>query len=143
MHGRVKFRVGQMVWLAFSRDETVLGFAFPKEWREALVAVRAGEVAAPRRVRPALQLGRGPAGRNRVGKSCATSSSTRGRWSCRSTFRLRMRNAIRSLALSRSPPGRRLRRGEDSGETETASPPGSLQLPTRTAQVHAHLRRRP
>jgi hypothetical protein len=38
VHGRVKFRVGQIVWLAFSRDETVLGFAFPKEWRDALVA---------------------------------------------------------------------------------------------------------
>jgi hypothetical protein len=37
VHGRVKFRVGQIVYLAFSRDETVMGFAFPKEWREALV----------------------------------------------------------------------------------------------------------
>ena len=35
--GRVKFRVGRIVWLAFSRDETLLGFAFPKEWRDALV----------------------------------------------------------------------------------------------------------
>ena len=35
---RVKFRVGRIVWLAFSRDETVMGFAFPKEEREALVA---------------------------------------------------------------------------------------------------------
>jgi len=26
------------VWLAFSRDETLMGFAFPKEEREALVA---------------------------------------------------------------------------------------------------------
>ncbi|MEO6472640.1 MAG: MmcQ/YjbR family DNA-binding protein [Aeromicrobium sp.] len=34
---RVKFRVGSIVWLAFSRDETILGFAFPKEEREALV----------------------------------------------------------------------------------------------------------
>lgn len=34
---RVKFRVGQIVYLAFSRDETVMGFAFPKEWREVLV----------------------------------------------------------------------------------------------------------
>jgi hypothetical protein len=25
------------VWLAFSRDETLMGFAFPKEEREALV----------------------------------------------------------------------------------------------------------
>jgi hypothetical protein len=35
---RVKFRVGRIVYLAFSRDETQLGFAFPKEEREALVA---------------------------------------------------------------------------------------------------------
>lgn len=34
---RVKFRVGRIVWLAFSRDETMMGFAFPKEEREALV----------------------------------------------------------------------------------------------------------
>ena len=34
---RVKFRVGRIVYLAFSRDETLLGFAFPKEEREALV----------------------------------------------------------------------------------------------------------
>ena len=32
-----KFRVGSIVWLAFSRDETEMGFAFPKEWRQALV----------------------------------------------------------------------------------------------------------
>ena len=35
---RVKFRVGSIVYLAFSRDETLMGFAFPKEEREALVA---------------------------------------------------------------------------------------------------------
>ena len=34
---RVKFRVGRIVYLAFSRDESVMGFAFPKEEREALV----------------------------------------------------------------------------------------------------------
>src|SRR3990170_9041187 len=34
---RVKFRVGRLVYLAFSRDETLMGFAFPKEEREALV----------------------------------------------------------------------------------------------------------
>jgi hypothetical protein len=37
VQGRVKFRVGRIVYLAFSRDETAMGFAFPKEWREALV----------------------------------------------------------------------------------------------------------
>ena len=35
---RGKFRVGQIVYVAFSRDETLMGFAFPKEEREALVA---------------------------------------------------------------------------------------------------------
>jgi hypothetical protein len=35
---RVKFRVGRLVYLAFSRDETLMGFAFPKEEREALIA---------------------------------------------------------------------------------------------------------
>jgi hypothetical protein len=29
--------VGRIVYLAFSRDETTMGFAFPKEEREALV----------------------------------------------------------------------------------------------------------
>jgi hypothetical protein len=35
--GRVKFRVGRIVYLSFSRDETVMGFAFPKEERDGLV----------------------------------------------------------------------------------------------------------
>jgi hypothetical protein len=34
---RIKFRVGRLVYLAFSHDETLMGFAFPKEEREALV----------------------------------------------------------------------------------------------------------
>jgi hypothetical protein len=38
VHDRVKFRVGRIVYLSFSRDETLMGFAFPKEEREALVA---------------------------------------------------------------------------------------------------------
>jgi hypothetical protein len=33
----VKFRVKQLVYVAFSRDETVMGFGFPKEERVALV----------------------------------------------------------------------------------------------------------
>ncbi len=35
---RIKFRIGQIVYLAFSRDETVMGFAFPKEERDGLIA---------------------------------------------------------------------------------------------------------
>jgi hypothetical protein len=34
---RVKFRVGRIVYLAFSHDETLMGFGFPKEERDALV----------------------------------------------------------------------------------------------------------
>jgi hypothetical protein len=34
---RRKFRVGQIVYLAFSRDESIMGFGFPKEERAALV----------------------------------------------------------------------------------------------------------
>jgi hypothetical protein len=37
VRGRVKFRVGRIVFLAFSKDGTVMGFGFPKEWRAALV----------------------------------------------------------------------------------------------------------
>jgi hypothetical protein len=37
VRGRVKFRVGRIVYLAFSRDETMMGFGFPKDEREALV----------------------------------------------------------------------------------------------------------
>jgi len=37
VRGRLKFRVGRIVWLAFSRDEERMGFAFPKEWREVLI----------------------------------------------------------------------------------------------------------
>jgi hypothetical protein len=35
---RVKFRVGRYVYLAFSRDETIMGFGYLREERDALVA---------------------------------------------------------------------------------------------------------
>ena len=34
---RIKFRVGRIVFLALSRDETIVGFGFPKEERNALI----------------------------------------------------------------------------------------------------------
>ena len=37
VRGRIKFRVGSIVFCSFSRDETVMGFGFPKDWRETLV----------------------------------------------------------------------------------------------------------
>jgi hypothetical protein len=44
---RVKFRVGKIVYAAFSRDETIMGFAFPREEREALVASEPGKFLMP------------------------------------------------------------------------------------------------
>jgi hypothetical protein len=37
VRGRVKYRVGQIVYLSFSKDETLMGFAFPKEERQMLI----------------------------------------------------------------------------------------------------------
>jgi hypothetical protein len=41
--------VGQYVYLSFSRDETLMGFAFPKEEREALVASEPDKFLMPGR----------------------------------------------------------------------------------------------
>ncbi len=48
VRGRVKFRVGRIVYLAFSRDETLMGFGFPKDWREALVETEPEKFMMPR-----------------------------------------------------------------------------------------------
>ena len=45
---RVKVRVGRIVYLAFSRDESLMGFAFPKEERDALVASEPCKFLLPR-----------------------------------------------------------------------------------------------
>ena len=45
---RVKLRVGKIVYVAFSSNESVMGFAFPKEEREALIASEPGKFMAPR-----------------------------------------------------------------------------------------------
>jgi hypothetical protein len=47
VRGRIKFRVGQIVWLAFSRDETVMGFAFPREERHMLVETEPDKFMLP------------------------------------------------------------------------------------------------
>ena len=45
---QVKFRVGQLVYAAFSREETIMGFAFPREEREALLASQPDKFLVPR-----------------------------------------------------------------------------------------------
>lgn len=46
---RVKFRVGRIVYIAISPDETLMGFGFPKEERAALVAAEPAKFMMPRR----------------------------------------------------------------------------------------------
>jgi hypothetical protein len=47
VRGRVKFRVGPIVFVAFSLDETVMGFAFPKEERDWLVGTEPEKFLLP------------------------------------------------------------------------------------------------
>ena len=44
---RVKFRVGRLVFVAFSRDETLMGFGFPKDERDALIAAEPDKFLLP------------------------------------------------------------------------------------------------
>jgi hypothetical protein len=46
--GRVKFRVGRIVYLAFSVDESLMGFAFPKELRAPLIRSDPNKFVLPR-----------------------------------------------------------------------------------------------
>jgi hypothetical protein len=47
VRGRVKFRVGRIVFLAFSKDGAVMGFGFPKDWRAALVEAEPDKFSLP------------------------------------------------------------------------------------------------
>jgi hypothetical protein len=47
VRGRVKFRIGRIVYLSLSRDGSTMGFAFPKELREALVESEPEKFALP------------------------------------------------------------------------------------------------
>ena len=44
---RVKFRVGRIVFVAFSRDETLMGFGFPKDERDAMIAAEPEKFVLP------------------------------------------------------------------------------------------------
>ncbi|KUI17957.1 hypothetical protein AU192_03715 [Mycobacterium lehmannii] len=45
----IRFRVGRLVYVAFSRDETVMGVAFLKEERAAMVAAEPEKFGLPRK----------------------------------------------------------------------------------------------
>jgi hypothetical protein len=48
VYGRIKFRVGAIVYVAMSTDETTMGFGFPKEERDDLVNMRPDTFFLPR-----------------------------------------------------------------------------------------------
>ena len=45
---QIKFRVGSLAFVSFSRDESLMGFAFPKDERADLVASRPDTFQLPR-----------------------------------------------------------------------------------------------
>jgi hypothetical protein len=49
LRGRLKYRVGRIVYLALSADETEIGFGYPREERDGLVASEPAKFFLPRR----------------------------------------------------------------------------------------------
>ena len=47
VYGRLKFRVGSIVYLAFSREMDIIGFAFPTEWRDVIVTAEPHKFMLP------------------------------------------------------------------------------------------------
>jgi hypothetical protein len=48
VRGVEKFRVGRIVWLAFSGDDQIAGLAFPKEERDGVIAAEPEKFMYPR-----------------------------------------------------------------------------------------------
>jgi hypothetical protein len=48
VRGRVKFRVGRIVYLTFSKDDALMGLAFPKDEREAALETYPEKFVRPR-----------------------------------------------------------------------------------------------
>jgi hypothetical protein len=48
VRGRLRFRVGSMVYAAFYEEDTIMGFGFPRDLREALVASQPDKFLMPR-----------------------------------------------------------------------------------------------
>lgn len=48
IYDHIKFRVGKIVYVSISPDESTMGFGFPKEERAALVAAEPDKFAMPR-----------------------------------------------------------------------------------------------
>lgn len=79
VRGRLKFRVGRLVYVAFSADETVMGFAFPRNEPRWWPATREPSTCPPRRT--CASTGSTPTLRRSVPARPASSWSTHGGWS--------------------------------------------------------------
>ncbi|HEX4525993.1 MAG TPA: hypothetical protein VH108_04560 [Gaiellaceae bacterium] len=47
VRGRVKFRIGSIVYLSLAADGSTMGFGFPKEWREVQVDAEPEKFSLP------------------------------------------------------------------------------------------------
>jgi hypothetical protein len=47
VRGRVKFRIGSIVYLSLSADGSTMGFAFPREWRQVQVDAEPEKFSLP------------------------------------------------------------------------------------------------
>ena len=47
VRGQVKLRIGRIVYLALARDGSTMGFAFPKDWRNALIEAEPEKFSLP------------------------------------------------------------------------------------------------
>jgi hypothetical protein len=47
VRGHVKFRIGRIVYLSLSLDGSRMGFAFPKDWRNALIEAEPEKFSLP------------------------------------------------------------------------------------------------
>jgi hypothetical protein len=48
IRGRIKFKVGRIVFVTFSHDETLMGFGFPKDERDAIIEAEPDKFVMPR-----------------------------------------------------------------------------------------------
>jgi hypothetical protein len=68
----VRFRVGRMVYAAFYHDDTIMGFGFPRDERQALVASEPDKFLKPRPLQHAVPVGLRTARRHRRRRAAGT-----------------------------------------------------------------------
>ena len=85
---QIKFRVGKIVYVAFSRDQTLMGVGFPKEWR-SVTSMPSRTSSCCHRSRTCASTGCWHVWRRSTTTRCATWYSMPGGWWCPSAWRRR------------------------------------------------------